>query len=128
MPYHSYIFFDVEQSIHRLARAKLVKAKKEFAKIIEKRKSVRMQAYSTLGFKAGTRFALNLNAASPDEIQALLRDLLPGLAHHSPKSILGRLLAHFRDRFPREPRSHRRECTSQESNRRMKRRYHRHRR
>ena len=76
MPYHSYVFFDAEQSIYSLPRTKLAKAKKDFAKVIEKRKDVRMQAYATLGFKPGTHFALNLNAVSPDEIQTLIRDLL----------------------------------------------------
>jgi chlorite dismutase len=76
MLFHSYIFFDSDEDINDLTKGKLAKAKREFAALIAKRKGVRSQAYATLGFKAGTRFALNLNAATPDAIQTLLRDLL----------------------------------------------------
>ena len=77
MPYHSYVFFDAEPSIHGVSRTKLTTAKKEFAARISKaKKDVRTQAYATLGFKAGTRFALNFNAATPEVIQTLLRELL----------------------------------------------------
>lgn len=76
MPYHSYIFFDVEQSLQKLPKAKLVKAKKDFAALVSKRTGVRHQAYATLGFKAGTRFALNFNAKTPEDIQNLIRDLM----------------------------------------------------
>lgn len=76
MPFHSYIFFDVEPSIRSVAPKTLARAKKQFANHIARTKDVRMQAYATLGFKAGNRFALNLNAASPEAIQSLVRDLL----------------------------------------------------
>ncbi len=76
MQFHSYVFFDSDASIRTLSKATFAKAKKDFTKLLEASTRVRMQAYSTLGFKAGTRLALNLNATSPDDIQLLLRDLM----------------------------------------------------
>ncbi len=76
MPYHSYLFFDAQQSITSLSPAELKKAKKEFIKCIEANKKVRVLAYATLAFKPGHRFMLHLNAASPDLIQLAARDLL----------------------------------------------------
>jgi chlorite dismutase len=83
MPFHSYIFFDAEPSIHSLPAGKLASAKAKFATVAARGKNTRIQSYSTLGFKAGTRFALNINAVSPEAIQALVSDLLhTGLGKH----------------------------------------------
>ena len=71
MPYHSYIFFDAEPGVRSTA-----KTKKEFIQAIEKASDVRVRSYATLALKSGTRFMLHINAASPDPIQALVRDLL----------------------------------------------------
>ncbi len=76
MPCHSYLFFDVEPSIRELSEANLKKAKKEFIGRVSKARAARVQAYATLGFKAGTCFMLHINAITPEEIQALARDLL----------------------------------------------------
>ena len=83
MRFHSYIFFDAKDSLALVSEARLVTARRQFIATVKKAKNVRMRAYATLGFKAGTRFALNLNAATPDEIQTLMRDLMhTGLGKH----------------------------------------------
>ncbi|HYF13169.1 MAG TPA: chlorite dismutase family protein [Candidatus Paceibacterota bacterium] len=76
MPYHSYIFFDVEPNIHILSEPELKKAKKDFIHCIEENTDVRSLAYATLALKSGTRFMLHMNAKTPDAIQLLVRDLL----------------------------------------------------
>ena len=76
MPFHSYVFFDASTSINDVPRSDLVEAKKEFAQYILRSKDVRTQSYATLALKAGTRFALNLNANTPEAIQILVRDLM----------------------------------------------------
>lgn len=76
MPFHSYIFFDADTNINDVSKNDLVLAKKEFAECISRSKDVRTQSYATLALKAGSRFALNINAKSPDAIQLLVRDLM----------------------------------------------------
>ena len=76
MPYHSYIFFDAEQSINSLSQAALQKAKKGFIACTEQSTDIQALAYTTLGLKSGTRFMLHFNAKSPDAIQLVVRDLL----------------------------------------------------
>jgi chlorite dismutase len=76
MPFHSYIFFDSDAGLQSLTKTKIAKAKKDFTALFSKNKHVRTEAYGTLGFKAGTRFALNLNAKTPEDIQDLLTALL----------------------------------------------------
>jgi chlorite dismutase len=76
MPYHSYIFFDAEPSINTISETTLQEAKKAFVECAEKSVDVRVIAYSTLALKRGTRFALHLNAKTPDETQLLVRNLL----------------------------------------------------
>lgn len=76
MQYHSYFFFDTEPTIHALSGSQLSSAKKDFLARLSKEKDVRFKAYSTLGFKAGTRFMLHCNADAPEKMQLLLRDLL----------------------------------------------------
>jgi len=75
---HSYIFFDIEASIRELSKAQLEKLKKSFEQHLAARADmhVRIDSYATLGFKAGTRFMLHIHAATPDEIQLCIRDLL----------------------------------------------------
>lgn len=69
MPYHSYIFFDRDGS-------KPLPEAGAFIELLRKQSDVGIEAYATLGLKAGTRFMLHFNATSPDVIQLLLRDLL----------------------------------------------------
>ncbi len=76
MPYHSYIFFDAEQSIHGLSDTELQEAKKDFVNRIEESTDVRSHAYATLALKVGTTFMLHFNAETPDAIQLVVRDLL----------------------------------------------------
>jgi len=76
MPFHSYVFFDADTNINTVPSASLAKAKKEFAKCVMDTKDVRIQAYATIAFKAGSRFMLHMNAATPDVIQLLVRNLM----------------------------------------------------
>lgn len=76
MPYHSYIFFDTEPGINVFLKKAVEKEKREFIARIEKSSEVRTRSYATLALKGGTRFMLNMNAATPDAIQLLVRDLL----------------------------------------------------
>ncbi len=76
MPFHSYIFFDIEASIELLQRTELINAKKAFVAHLAVAAHVRTHTYSTLGFKAGTRFALHINADTPEAIHIFLRDVL----------------------------------------------------
>lgn len=78
-PCHSYIFFDIEPSVRNVSKTQLEKDKKAFEKYAEKRAKdagLVLHAYATLGFKAGTRFMIHINAATPEEIQFFVRDLL----------------------------------------------------
>lgn len=76
MQFHSYIFFDTESSIRELSPAALTDAKKLFISEIESHAEIRVQGYATLALKAGTTFALHMNASTFDEIQRFVRDLL----------------------------------------------------
>ena len=76
MRYHSYLSFDIEQSIRGLSPAQLAEAKNTFVSCLESQVGVSYQSYATLGFKPGTRFMLHLNAQAPDMLQAAVRDLL----------------------------------------------------
>jgi chlorite dismutase len=76
MSYHSYIFFDAEPTLHAVPKAQLEKDKKTFAGHLERSPHVKINAYATLGFEAGTRFMLHMSAETPEAIQELLRDLL----------------------------------------------------
>lgn len=75
MPYHSYLFFDLADSLTPQMRSALPGAG-EFIECVESHNDIAVQAYATLGFKSGTRFMLHCNAASPDAIQLFVRDLL----------------------------------------------------
>jgi chlorite dismutase len=76
MPYHSYIFFDVEPSIHTLSPDALQKSKAAFIDCVEKDPSMHIETYGTLALRAGMRFMLHINAQTVDSIQLLVRDLL----------------------------------------------------
>lgn len=76
MPFHSYIFFDTLPTIRSLSKTNLIKAKKAFAVHSARQKDIRTNAYALLGLKAGIRFALHINAASPDTIQLFVRDCM----------------------------------------------------
>lgn len=67
--------FDAEQSIHALSPQELEEAKNLFAETLTARE-VQYLSYSTLAFKAGTRFMLHLWGPAPEDIQLLVRDLL----------------------------------------------------
>jgi chlorite dismutase len=82
MPYHSYIFFDAEQSIHGLSDQELKEAKEAFIQRLKEKTAVRSLSYATLALKTGTRFMLHLNAKTPDAIQLLVRDLI-----HTPLGV-----------------------------------------
>ena len=75
MPYHSYIFFDSDINFALLPVKKQQECKKKFiATVNKKNRFVKVESYATLGLKAGTRFMLYCNAASPDHIQDFIRD------------------------------------------------------
>lgn len=76
MRYHSYFFFDAAPSIHTLSQTERTNAKEDFRACLRAQTDVRVQAYGTLGFKAGTRFMLHANAETPERLQRLLRDVL----------------------------------------------------
>lgn len=76
MPYHSYIFFDIEPSSRSLSKTSLEEAKVAFITCLEQPEDVRFRAYATLALKSGTRFMLHINAKTPDAIQLLVRDVL----------------------------------------------------
>ena len=81
MTCHSYIFFDSEPSIRLIPDAELRQQTDQFAAAIEGNNRVKTFAYTTLGFKAGTRFMLWVQADSADELQAMLNALM-----HTPLS------------------------------------------
>ena len=74
MRYHSYIFFDANRGTH--SRTDFEGHKIDFIACVEASTDTRIHAYATLGFKAGTRFMLHINAETPNKIQRLVRDLL----------------------------------------------------
>lgn len=76
MPCHSYLFFDTEPGVAAWPQERLTKAKAEFVTCAESIHDIRLQAYSTLAFKAGTRFMLHVNAATPEAIQSFAQTLL----------------------------------------------------
>jgi chlorite dismutase len=76
MPYHNYIFFDIEPSIHALNSAELLSAKQAFVECVERCTNVQVRSYALLGMKTGMRFMLDLQAASPKDTQALLRNVV----------------------------------------------------
>ena len=76
MPCHSYLFFDADRTVQSLSSAALAKAKKEFEATVVAHKDLKIHAYATLALKAGSRFMLHINAAKPEDMQALARDLL----------------------------------------------------
>ena len=73
---HNYIFFDCEPSINFLSESDLTTFKADFIKVIESTETVTTFAYTTLGFKAGTRFMLWFQADEAEHIQDLLNALL----------------------------------------------------
>ena len=76
MTYHNYIFFDTDPRVHDLDAKAMKKHKEDFAAMIEASKTVVTYGYSTLGFKAGTRFMLWFQSDKVEEIQNLLNALL----------------------------------------------------
>lgn len=76
MPCHSYLFFENEPSMREFSGEDLETAKQAFVARAEGARNIRLQAYATLGFKAGTRVMLHVNGGTPEEIQAFARDLM----------------------------------------------------
>ena len=76
MSYHGYFFFDGEPNLHSLSELEFSSAKKDFLLCLANSQDVRFHAYAMLGFKAGMRFMLHMNADQPEKMQNLLRDLL----------------------------------------------------
>lgn len=92
MRYHSYILFDRSPGMYKLAGHEQETAKASFIRSIDVHTDVRTHSYGTLALKKDSYFMLHLNAASPDAIQLLVRDLLhtPLGAHlHISYSLLG---------------------------------------
>jgi chlorite dismutase len=73
---HSYLFFDIEPSIHDVSKDALAKHKAEFVEMIENADAVHVRTYGTLGLKAGTRFMLHIEAGTPEETQSFLSNLV----------------------------------------------------
>ena len=84
MPHHSYIFFDVRESIHDVPLSTCTEYKKDFVAYLTKTKGIHVYTYATLGLKPNTRFMFHIHATTVDEVQIFLRDLL--------KTDLGRYL------------------------------------
>jgi chlorite dismutase len=76
MTCHSYIFFDSEPTIRAVPEAELRKQTEQFAAVIEGSNQVKTFAYTTLGFKAGTRFMLWVQANEPEELQEMVIQLM----------------------------------------------------
>lgn len=77
MPYYSYIFFDVEATIHAVGNVQLENDKRSFIACVDQHSAtVPTQAYATLAFKPGTRFMIMMRAETPEAIQLFVRDLL----------------------------------------------------
>lgn len=75
MTYHSYVVFDSASACSGSPEPVPAAAAKEFIACIESQERVLVRSYATLGLKAGTRFMLHLTAATPEELQSLIRDL-----------------------------------------------------
>jgi len=76
MTYHNYIFFDTDARVYDFDAKAMKKHKEGFVALVEKNKKVVTYGYSTLGFKAGTRFMLWFQSEKVEEIQNLLNSLL----------------------------------------------------
>jgi chlorite dismutase len=103
MPCQSYIFFDVESSIHSILDAELRAHKTSFIECSKRHSLLQINAYATIGFKANNRFLLHIRAQEAAEIQKLVNELMHtklgahlkivytlfGLKHKSPYSPAG---------------------------------------
>jgi len=76
MTYHSYQFFSVKSSFHKLTKSKQERYKKEFLKVLQKEKKVIFYTYATLGLKTNTIFLSWLQADTIEEIQDYLNELI----------------------------------------------------
>ena len=73
---HSFLFFDVAETLHVLPKAKRSVYKSAFAKYIRSVSEVAVDSYGTLGFKAGTRFMFHVRGNDALALQKFTRDLL----------------------------------------------------
>src|ERR1700733_6490896 len=73
---HSYLFFDIEPSIHSVPAKELEAFKEECASWLEKQSAARVRAFATLGLKAGSRIMLHVWSDEAADIQTFARDLL----------------------------------------------------
>lgn len=76
MRYHSYLLFDIVQSIQSISPKAFAAACKECVLFVKKAKGVEVRAYGTVGFAAGTRFMLHVQGVSPEAIQNFTDDFL----------------------------------------------------
>jgi len=76
MTYHSYQFFSVKSSFHKLPKAKQESYKKAFFKELQNEKKIITYTYSTLGLKAGTTFMLWLQSDSVEVLQNHINALM----------------------------------------------------
>jgi len=84
MRYHSYIFFDLARDLTPTDKKKLQSNTKSFLSCFRKHGEVLVEAYGMLAMRSDMYFMLHLGANAPEEVQALVRDIL-----HTP---LGRHL------------------------------------
>jgi chlorite dismutase len=76
MTYHSYIFFSVRSSFHKLSPAQQKKYKNDFLKELKNEKKVIVYTYSTLGLKVNTTILFWFQSDSIEESQNYLNKLL----------------------------------------------------
>jgi chlorite dismutase len=74
--YHTYLVFDLDPPFRALTSAQRRAHATAFTKLLEDPADITIDAFATLGFKAGTTFMLWCRAATPDAVQNLLPTLL----------------------------------------------------
>lgn len=76
MTYHSYQFFSVKSSIHKLSKSKQENYKKEFLSVLQKEKKVITYTYSTLGLKHYSTFVLWMQSDNLASVQNHLNSIM----------------------------------------------------
>ena len=75
LPYHSYLFFDIEKAFYRLEKNEQKIKKQALQDLFGSRKDLSIEFYATLGFKPKTVFMLWVRSQNPESIQELLRGI-----------------------------------------------------
>jgi chlorite dismutase len=75
-PYHQYLFFKLDRGFSALSPAERPKLGALTLKWATTLTDVRLESYSTLGFKPETTLMLWLRARTPESLQSTIRDLL----------------------------------------------------